>query len=200
MPKELFFNINQNKRKKIMQSALKEFSNRIYTEASINKIVQNANISRGSFYQYFEDKQDIYFYIIDTIFIKQSYSYIKKLVADSNNDIYDIFRMLFKFNLQLITESEYSNFFKNLFLSLNYDISRHLNININKFKEELLQKILNNRYRIILTKNEVYAREMINILQLINKNMISKKIVENIGQNKIMELYDIRIRILKNNN
>jgi len=200
MPKELFFNINQNKRKKIMQSALKEFSNRIYTEASINKIVQNANISRGSFYQYFEDKQDIYFYIIDTIFIKQSYSYIKKLVADSNNDIYDIFRMLFKFNLQLITESEYSNFFKNLFLSLNYDISRHLNININKFKEELLQKILNNRYRIILTKNEDYAREMINILQLINKNMISKKIVENIGQNKIMELYDIRIRILKNNN
>jgi len=183
-----------------MQSALKEFSNRIYTEASINKIVQNANISRGSFYQYFEDKQDIYFYIIDTIFIKQSYSYIKKLVADSNNDIYDIFRMLFKFNLQLITESEYSNFFKNLFLSLNYDISRHLNINIKKFKEELLQKILNNRYRIILTKNEDYAREMINILQLINKNMISKKIVENIGQNKIMELYDIRIRILKNNN
>lgn len=200
MPKELFFNIDQKKRKKIMLSALKEFSNKIYTEASINKIVQNADISRGSFYQYFEDKQDIYFYAVDSIFIKKSYSYIKKLVADSNNDIYDIFRKFFKFNLQLITESEYSEFFKNLFLSLNYEISRHLNISINKFKEELLQKILNNSYRVILTKNEDYAREMINILQLINKNLISKKIIENIGQQKIMELYDIRIRILKNNN
>ncbi len=200
MPKELFFNIDQKKRKKIMLSALKEFSNKIYTEASINKIVQNADISRGSFYQYFEDKQDIYFYAVDSIFIKKSYSYIKKLVADSNNDIYDIFRKFFKFNLQLITESEYSEFFKNLFLSLNYEISRHLNISINKFKEELLQKILNNSYRVILTKNEDYAREMINILQLINKNLISKKIIENIGQQKIMELYDISIRILKNNN
>ncbi len=38
-----------------------------YAEASINRIVQTSRIPRGSFYQYFEDKNDLFLTLIDEI-------------------------------------------------------------------------------------------------------------------------------------
>lgn len=67
MPKETFFNINKLKKNKIEQAALDEFSLRTYHEAKLSNIIKNANIPRGSFYQYFENKLDLYKYIFDII-------------------------------------------------------------------------------------------------------------------------------------
>ncbi|MDO9536149.1 MAG: TetR/AcrR family transcriptional regulator [Bacillota bacterium] len=64
MPKNTFFNLTEEKKKRIFNAAILEFSTRRFSEASINQIVKNADISRGSFYQYFNDKEDIYLYII----------------------------------------------------------------------------------------------------------------------------------------
>jgi AcrR family transcriptional regulator len=67
MPKETFFNLNEDKKNKIYDAAVLEFSTRRFSEASINQIVKTADISRGSFYQYFEDKEDLYLYMITEI-------------------------------------------------------------------------------------------------------------------------------------
>ena len=190
MPKELFLKIDEEKRNRIYQAAFQEFSNNKFNEASINQIVKNADIPRGSFYQYFEDKQDIYFYILDTILETETYSYIEDLFQRENN-IFDIFKKLLKFNLELFYDSKYSSFFENLYLSLNYDISRHMNKSVNKIKEEMLT---------LRSENKKQKKELINILQLINRNLISKKIIENYSYEEIMEIYDIRINILKNKN
>ena len=65
MPKQTFFNLDESKRLAIIDAALEEFSNHTYNEASINTIVENSNISKGSLYQYFEDKKDLYLYLIE---------------------------------------------------------------------------------------------------------------------------------------
>ncbi|MFW5991594.1 MAG: hypothetical protein ACOCQN_00185 [Halanaerobiaceae bacterium] len=82
------------------------------------------------------DKQDIYFYILDTILEKETYSYLEDLV-DRNDNIFDVFRKLLKFNLELFYDSKYSSFFEKLYLSLNYDISSHMNKSIKKIKEKM---------------------------------------------------------------
>jgi len=60
MPKETFNNLPIEKQKLIFNACIKEFSLFPYSQASINQIIKTAGISRGSFYQYFEDKWDAY--------------------------------------------------------------------------------------------------------------------------------------------
>ncbi len=60
MPKETFNNLPIEKQNVIFNACIKEFSTYPFSQASINQIIKNAGISRGSFYQYFEDKWDAY--------------------------------------------------------------------------------------------------------------------------------------------
>ena len=46
-----------------MDAAWEEFTTNSYTDASINRIIQKAHIPRGSFYQYFQDKEDLFWYL-----------------------------------------------------------------------------------------------------------------------------------------
>lgn len=64
MPNQTFFNLPEKKRQKITGLAIAEFANADYDNASISNIVKQAKIAKGSFYQYFEDKADLYLYLI----------------------------------------------------------------------------------------------------------------------------------------
>jgi AcrR family transcriptional regulator len=65
MPKETFFNLSEEKREHITNIAIDEFANHNYAEVSISRIVARAGIAKGSFYQYFEDKEDLFSYLLD---------------------------------------------------------------------------------------------------------------------------------------
>ena len=65
MPHPTFFNLSNKKRKTITDLAIAEFANNDYKNASITKIVKQAKIAKGSFYQYFEDKKELYLYLVD---------------------------------------------------------------------------------------------------------------------------------------
>lgn len=63
MPTSTFYNLSDEKKDRIFGAALKEFSARTFSQASLNQIIKNAGIPKGSFYQYFEDKEDLYLYL-----------------------------------------------------------------------------------------------------------------------------------------
>lgn len=48
----------------LIEAALDEFSVHSYQNASLNKIIKNAGISKGKFYYHFEDKKALYLFII----------------------------------------------------------------------------------------------------------------------------------------
>jgi TetR/AcrR family transcriptional regulator len=64
MPKQTFFNLPDEKREQILQVAIDEFAENDYESASISRIVARAGIAKGSFYQYFADKEDLYAYLL----------------------------------------------------------------------------------------------------------------------------------------
>lgn len=64
MPSQTFFNLSEEKQNKILEASIIEFSRVPYDKASINQIIKHADISRGSFYMYFDDKDDLAVYII----------------------------------------------------------------------------------------------------------------------------------------
>ena len=65
MPTDTFFRLPEEKRARILEGAWSEFTAVPYAEASINRIVQTSRIPRGSFYQYFEDKNDLFLTLIE---------------------------------------------------------------------------------------------------------------------------------------
>lgn len=65
MPKETFFNLPEDKRNTILSCAIDEFAENDFESASISRLVAEAGIAKGSFYQYFEDKHDLYLHLLD---------------------------------------------------------------------------------------------------------------------------------------
>ena len=64
MPSETFFRLPDEKRKRLMDAAWDEFTQTRLSDVSINRIVRSASIPRGSFYQYFTDKHDLFSYLV----------------------------------------------------------------------------------------------------------------------------------------
>ncbi|MBU9744860.1 TetR/AcrR family transcriptional regulator [Lachnospiraceae bacterium ASD3451] len=67
MPTSTFENLPPPKKERIIEAAIDEFARYRYSDASINRIVKAAGIPRGSFYQYFSGKEDLYMLILDKI-------------------------------------------------------------------------------------------------------------------------------------
>lgn len=64
MPSKTFLRLPEDKRARFMEAAWAEFSRVNYADTTINNIVKDAGISRGSFYQYFADKDDLFSYLL----------------------------------------------------------------------------------------------------------------------------------------
>lgn len=64
MPTQRFLKLKEEKKQVILEAAVHEFSRVPYSSASINQIIKEADISRGSFYTYFEDKDDLMQYML----------------------------------------------------------------------------------------------------------------------------------------
>lgn len=90
MPKETFINLSETKKHKIFDAAVQEFSTRRFSEASINQIVKTAGIPRGSFYQYFNDKEDIFQYLFEEI-LKEKREIIRNIATfNPDADVFEV--------------------------------------------------------------------------------------------------------------
>ena len=115
MPKEVFFRLKKEKQDLIIQALIDEFEQKTLHEATVKSIIERLNISRGSFYQYFFDLEEAYFFILDKKFNFVHISFLK--LYDKYNK--DLKKTLLEYKDFLVTEiykPENYNFFKNRYL------------------------------------------------------------------------------------
>ena len=67
MPTETFFNLPDEKRQPVLDAAIGEFTTHPFSQASVNRIVERAGISKGSLYQYFINKEDLFVHLVNVI-------------------------------------------------------------------------------------------------------------------------------------
>ena len=96
MPKETFYRLPGEKRKRIMAAAERDFLENSFEAASINRIIKEAAIPRGSFYQYFEDKKDIFLYIVST-HKNEAFGFVESFIKDSDGDVFSFMRKAIDF-------------------------------------------------------------------------------------------------------
>ena len=70
MVHQTFYRLPDEKKERILQSAHREFTQHPYEKSSINRILNDAKIPKGSFYQYFDDKSDLFYLCIFSVYEK----------------------------------------------------------------------------------------------------------------------------------
>jgi AcrR family transcriptional regulator len=65
VPTQTFWNLPSNKRQALIDVAVEEFAANAYATASISRIVARAGIAKGSLYQYFADKRDLFEFLVE---------------------------------------------------------------------------------------------------------------------------------------
>lgn len=114
-----FQNLKEDKKNRIIDAALEEFSTRPFNEASITNIVKNADISRGSFYQYFGNKENIYKYLVNFLYAKHREELVSLLIENSGQ-LYPSLLKFYENYIDDLFESRYFAFYKNTFRYVNH--------------------------------------------------------------------------------
>ncbi len=94
MPTSTFFNLPEAKRNRVVQAAKEEFLRSKNGDIVIKNIVIKAGIPRGSFYQYFESKEDVVDYLMEKHLSETRDDFCKKL-EEYDGDILIAFEKIF---------------------------------------------------------------------------------------------------------
>jgi TetR/AcrR family transcriptional regulator len=62
-----FYRLEKEKQERIINAALKEFARNGYDKASTNEIVKEAEIAKGSLFSYFNNKKELYLFLLDYV-------------------------------------------------------------------------------------------------------------------------------------
>lgn len=96
MPTERFYRLPAGKREVICGALRKEFARVPYEKASINQMIRNASISRGSFYTYFYDKDDAAGYVLEDSYLKIR-QVCEQALAENGGDFLNMLQALFDY-------------------------------------------------------------------------------------------------------
>lgn len=100
MPKATFFNLPADKRNSLIELAIEEFAEHEYAQASISRLVEKAGIAKGSFYQYFEDKRDLFLYLVDLVGQEKMSMLAEHPPPNPAMDIFEYIHWLFEIGLE----------------------------------------------------------------------------------------------------
>lgn len=94
MAKGLFFDLSEEKKSRIIEAGLNEFAQYGFSESSTNRIVKKAEISKGSLFKYFDNKENFYFHILDYIIADMTQELKQDAVALSH----DLFERIIQYS------------------------------------------------------------------------------------------------------
>ena len=115
MPKDTYYNLPDEKRLRVFNAAVDELIRVPVSEMSINQIIQNAGISRGSFYQYFEDKYDLAQYVLAD-YVVQFTDAVRASMKASGGDLFDGLAGLFRNMIELAEDETVRKALMNLIM------------------------------------------------------------------------------------
>lgn len=195
MPKDTFNNLDDVKREKIIAAAKIEFLNNPLRKARVSNIVTAAKIPRGSFYQYFEDLDDLYYYIVDKVFneiFDAGFRY-----SEMTNDLFEFAKISFEFDYRGFKKESRHKYMHNVFRSIAGNVE-YLEI-FNKKRINYIEDILD---RLDLSNIKYEKREdhikMYQMIQDLKISVIKKTMLNNFSKEEAFTEFLWYLDILKN--
>lgn len=198
MIKKTFYNLPEEKRQRIISAVMNEFSSSATEKVSINRIIKAANISRGSFYQYFDDKVDLVEVLVKT-FADISVEGGRKALEYSNGDIFYTYEKLFDIIADFGRDKKQKMILKNLMKNLRANddlISEYL---INRFEGLAPFREFSKRFNRdnLKYKSDEDVQCLSQILTQVLKNAIFDVFVAGMDCDKVRKNYLRKLEIIK---
>ncbi len=201
MASKTFINLPEEKKNRIIDAAKKEFSRAPIEKALISNIIRDAGIPRGSFYQYFENIDDLFVYIIDDIYKKLHHD-IEQDVKIEGKTYFEALKKKFYDVLTFFENGEKRQFNINIYMSF---------INL-----EMKQSIFLNEMRVLKVQDDLasipkeildmpFSNEFLGLIGMANLSCLNDFVFKDLSKEVVYENYCgyldyIRKTILKNLN
>lgn len=106
MPTQTFFNLPQQKQDSITNAALDEFLEQGYARSRVSAIIERAGIATGSFYQYFENLDDILLYLFKTV-AQKKITYVKSAMENQSQETFaESLKAIYRAGIQFAVENK----------------------------------------------------------------------------------------------
>lgn len=168
------------KREELINAALIEFGEKGYDKASLNNILKEAGISKGTFYYHFENKEDLYLYLIELL-IEKKMNYFNENInpEDFNKDIFTLLKTMIKAGIGFAHYSpEIDKFSSNYLKDINSPIFNKIKEKYDFMDNEYMDSIIDRAYERGELRKDLPKEFIKNIIKylLINLHEISKTI------------------------
>lgn len=198
MIKQTFYNLPETKRERIYQAIKTEFDRVPLDKISINSIIKEANISRGSFYQYFDDKGDLYDIIADRIMdsIKECFTNtLVKYKGDLFATMEEVMSQHFTKVSQPKAKSQMQKFVPGVSVNAKSILDRICERSITYFNE-LIPNIDTRKFSFDNSPEDI--RILFEMLMSISKNAIFDVLFMDIDTDEAIKILNKKLKIIKN--
>jgi AcrR family transcriptional regulator len=187
-----FTQLAESKQKSIIDASVYEFANNGFKNASVNKIVEKAGISKGSLFNYFKSKNLLFDHIYQ-IALREVKTYLAKVRDESEND--DFFTRFSKIiNSGITFINKHPRLARIYFRLLNSNDSPHGKAIIKKLHSEAIH------YLTDFVETGIERNELRSALNSTTVAFLMESILNRILQVHYLEIFDTKSELSKNNN
>ena len=195
MPKETFYNLDEGKKSLIIEAAIDEFTKNELHKARVSNIIKEAKIPRGSFYQYFEDIDDLYYFVIDLTFDEIFTEGYK--CSEMTNNLFEYIRLTFDVDYNAFANKKRHEFMKNVFKSIgsNMEFIEHHHSRRKEYISKIIKKMDLSKIRIGDDIEELIR--LYEFLQHMKRNVIQSTLMRNLSKQEAVRELDWHLDILQ---
>lgn len=192
MPKQTFNNLPVERQTEILAACRLEFEENSLATSSVSNIVSRLNIARGSFYKYFEDLEDCYFYLL-SIETKEIHALFLELMRETDFNLADCLEKYGERVAREIHQQSKYMLYKNRYLGWTpalqlrwQDYCRLNDVEVGRISE------------IIDLDSKRVLLEIMQILKAVVHNIVEQNFLENWSEQEFVNVYKRQIAILIN--
>jgi len=141
MPKETFTKIAEDKRERLLREAACLFAERGFNQTDMAELASRAGVAKGSIYNYFESKEDLYLYVC-----RDGMERSRKAVYGDLNPDWNIYRQLehiFRQGMQFVLAyPEYLILYDNIASAGMERFSDQLSLAVEKYTADHLKQLI----------------------------------------------------------
>jgi TetR/AcrR family transcriptional regulator len=154
MPKNTLFKIPADKRERLLREAALLFAERGFNQADVAELASRAGVAKGSIYNYFENKEDLYLYVC-----RDGIERSRETVYGAMDPEWDIYRQvdhIFRQGARFVrTYPEYLILYVNIASAGMERFSKLMSLQVEKFTSDYLKDLIRRDMTRGLVRNDV---------------------------------------------
>ena len=187
MPTKTFYNLSNQKREFILEKLKSEFTENNIFDANIKDISKKLNISRSSFYQYFDSLEECYFFILQKETIDLHLLFIS-IFKETKYDLMKSLKLFGEKSANILFDKNLYYIYKNRFLFWNNELDTKWKKYITKNSDN--EKSLLDHF----DKENLISKEKLLFINSVIHGLIYRNFLENWSKEIFLKQYNLQIK------